>query len=302
MDGWAGVAATSRREAFLVAVLYGVGVLLWITAGLKAWSLLDSPGVRSADCLSDASLWALVVLELVYGGVLLIWARRFPVGLALATWALFLAFALGNVVLAAWWLCGQCGCLGPLEVSPRWMAVVDSLLLALITSALVSNWTVSGLVLAAVPPLFISTWAVADYRSEKSNERLFQKVEAERWIGLPFPLMASLADSAQLKQGRWLLLLYDGQCGRCNRELADFLDGRWAAPNLRGGVIVLRGPPPPTQDGVAVFSINEESQQMIEIVGIPIRLPVYMLLLDGRVVDVQKHWKSLDFHRTDGSG
>lgn len=276
-----------------VLVLRSLGVWLLVTAGLKFWSAAQTHGPGFADCFSPGTLVLVAAFEAMVGVCLLVAAARWTKLLLWAALGLFLIFLVTGMTVTVSGRCSRCGCLGPIDVSPRWMVVIDSFILGILLTAVAQPWTWSACLVALAPLTVASGWAWLDYRWQLNHGAALGSVDVTKWVGLPLPLLPALENASLLQRGRWMVVLYDGECGRCQSELAAMERHFRGQFGMQVAVLVLRGSPPAVSPAVTVLTTAERYQRLAEGAGIPFPTPAYFIVDNGRVVDVAAHWKRL---------
>jgi hypothetical protein len=150
----------------------------------------------------------------------------------------------------------SCGCLGALDVSPRQMLVLDSLVLAALllwrpgferrpqrpasgwairfgAVAIVSLGLCAMLIVHAQP-------AVVTPEGQIEGRSALVVLAPEQWIGGRLPLMAHLQSSARLDEGQWTLIFHRSDCPKCNELLQQLVQrSRDPTPTRRYAIVEL---------------------------------------------------------------
>ena len=225
-----------------------IGSLLLAAAALKGWQLATAP--LPPDSLLPRPVWAMLV-----EGELLLALWLLCGGLARLDWAacvglfsLFATFTLYQLTIGA----ESCGCFGQVRVPP---AVTLALDLAILAALFFCRPTVSestpawrlGVplwILALVGPP--AALAMTSYTPGSLESGGVVVLEPQTWDGEPFPLTEHVDLPADLSEGRWTVVFYRHNCGKCLAELPDY--HRRAAAGER---IALISVPPHAADRLA---------------------------------------------------
>jgi hypothetical protein len=204
-----------------------LGVVLLVTAGLKAHTLLaDAPTYYNLFGAVEVT-YAACLIEFVIGNWLLVGlhpqtARR----VSIALFSIFLAAALGGALNGDY----SCGCLGAVQISPWYAVVFDALAVAallifgrpivsLTSTTSRTRWLTSGVISilfgAAIwidPRIGTSPYALdsGGSQTESSNS-----LDSSRWPGHLLPLLHQIDIGQTLGQGKWLILFYKAGCSEC---------------------------------------------------------------------------------------
>jgi hypothetical protein len=128
----------------------------------------------------------------------------------------------------------NCGCFGPVPVSPRLTLGFDFAgVIALIFTRppnqrrLFSNTPGAlriGLALVGSAAILGMVGVMAAGRLT-SGEQQGTLWEPRAWAGNPLPILEEIDDTGKLGSGEWVLMFYRRGCGHCRSELAQLLDG-----------------------------------------------------------------------------
>lgn len=207
-----------------------VSILLICTALLKAFQVVFDP-----SALAVLSHWRhvkplLIGSELGLGLIALIGFRWQQVRWFLLV--LFAGFACYTLTLAIWGI-NSCGCLGPVEINPWWIFLLDMVVLGgLVTEALLERdrqyeqyQVTRGLTISLLFSVAFISAATAvglAWQSDRhQNNSLpgvhtageFVVLEPEFWVGKPFPLSAHVG--IDVSQGSWIVLFHRSNCSQC---------------------------------------------------------------------------------------
>lgn len=206
---------------------------LLIAAVSKAHFRLDAE--RAArDSTSALALWALIGIELVAGGWLVLIGFR-PSWVRAGAFSLFAAFG----AVAAYRVGSgnpSCGCLGGMRVDPLWALLFDvASCLALVQAwNTTGRWSVrftfrqpaftclamliaAGLVIgAAERPAMLAHGAPMPQPAQPLL------LEPNKWIGRIFPLLNQIDIGDDLRRGQWIVLLHRRDCGQCAAVRPEF--------------------------------------------------------------------------------
>ncbi|GIW92997.1 MAG: hypothetical protein KatS3mg110_1038 [Pirellulaceae bacterium] len=286
---------TETKDYWLVPLLRLVALLLMAAGGLKLGGLWFGANRAIDPCFSTGSLAAFGFVEIVFGGVLLFGADRWPRPLAWAAMAVFSAFLITNIGVSGAADCRDCGCLGPIAVTPRIMAVADSLVLALLLLGTLRGPLLWAAAWAVLPVMISAAWAWLDYRWETAHERLFARVDVRQWVGLPFPLAEALDGAQESRHGKWVVLLYNGRCGRCDKELKLLEQRSVPIAECKRAVVLLSESQSPLPSQAAIWRVKQTARPAVEAMEPPFQLPAYLLLSEGRVVGAAMEWGKLQW-------
>jgi hypothetical protein len=200
-----------------------------LAAGLKGYELFAGPLPATSLWTSRSFLFGVIEAESFLGLWLLsgLWARG-------ARWTALAAFGVFFAVSLTKGLSGEasCGCFGPLPVSPQWSAGLD-------LGAIIALWLLHPAESAGWPPgalwprgaamlslflliggtggmlLVVSRPAGVDASGEIDVNQSVILLEPEKWVGRRCPLLPYTDIGEELAQGKWLVVLYNHDCPRC---------------------------------------------------------------------------------------
>ncbi len=216
------------------------GLNLLGAAGLKAYQLAIEPVAGTSFLESRWFLIGLVELELLLAVVLLfaLWPRTVWFGV-LACFALFAGVSIWKA------LDGQtsCGCFGQVAINPWFTAAIDIfVVLSLVRFRPAVSTTLphetnffheSRRVLIA-STVWISlgvpaTVAMGSYGSSTLSDAgtivgdgNTVVLEPEKWVGKRFPLLDFIDIGDNLKNGKWLVVLYRRNCPHCMEAMPKY--------------------------------------------------------------------------------
>tara|TARA_R110002167_G_scaffold101723_3_gene264689 strand:+ start:5025 stop:5918 length:894 start_codon:yes stop_codon:yes gene_type:complete len=213
------------------SIRYIIGILLLVTAILKAYELSTSPITVEGYFSSRVFLTGFVLFELAFGLVLLsgVWLRQ--------TWkATFALFGLFAGISLYKGLAGfeSCGCFGRFEVDPWWTFTMDVVVLTVLLRWK-SHWEkfipAANCRLRIVAVFFVliggtAGYFMASYTPTVMNEKgvivgdgSFVVLQPEKWVGQPLPIGSAIDVFEQLKHDQCILLLYHHDCSKCQEVL-----------------------------------------------------------------------------------
>ncbi len=234
--------ASPRRITGFRVLCVLLGLLFVTAASLKAIELSTEPVAGTGLLHTRWFLISLVEFEFLFGLWLLLGvcgSRTW--GVAVLCFAAFLSVSLFKALSGD----VSCGCFGKASVDPRYMVVIDAVVLALLfvwrpdaeESASSSSRTRSTVGRAAVIGIWLAVgvpagWAMASYNvstvaenAKVPEDAALVVLEPETWIGQRLPLLESIDIGNQLAQGRWSVVLYHNECAKCRvllHEVEDF--------------------------------------------------------------------------------
>src|SRR5216683_2726847 len=282
-----------------------IGLVLLVTAGLKAYQLATEPTYEK-DLFT--SRWFLVILlefELALGLLFLFNPLpRITRNLGIACFLAFSCRSFYQVLSGS----NSCGCFGGIQVNPWYPLAFDLAALgflcywpagldcASITEARRSLRfvlvTLLYLVCAISTGIASSTYGPATINSQGEivGTRSVVFLEPEAWPGQPFPLLKHIDIGGQLAKGEWIALLYRYDCPVCQEEIEHYKRlALSASPNQPTRRIAFLEVPPFPSEGQAVLSqdsrwvlghLTKEKQWFVE-------TPVVVSLAEGVVTQVK---------------
>ncbi len=160
----------------------------------------------------------------------------------------------------------DCGCFGAIDVNPWLVFAFDVASLAglfiwrpLAVSRL--TWCDMIVVVLAAPVVFLPFIAPATSRAVISRATLAAVslglapphaaiIDPEAWLGRPCPILDAMDCPANLRVGRWFIVLYHDDCARCRRflEALDDAVNRGSQHHQPGGLRIARVELPPYAD------------------------------------------------------
>jgi methylamine utilization protein MauE len=232
-----------------------LGSFLLVAAAAKGFQLATEPTAQVSLMTSRWFLVAVVEFEILLGLCLL--ADVYTKSVWRITLGCFLVFACASAYRA---FAGEasCGCSGSVEVNPwltlcidvvavfallRWRPAASCIIgpaqpkRAISGPAIVASlWLLAGLPAAWGAILFETSRL--DANGGILGDGKTAVLTADEWSGKPFPLLPYLRIDADLKHGKWLVLLYDLDCSACRdafslfRELAREFEKNPEAPSI----------------------------------------------------------------------
>ena len=218
-----------------MAIRVGVGALLAVAAGLKAYDVAFSLA-GSAELFHNRWLLLCVVEIEVLLALLLfsgLWVRR----VWLSSLGCFALFA-GVSALKVWNGDVSCGCFGRIQVDPRYTLALDLIVLAALlrwppksTPRPAPYWKVLGvaalfLALAVPIGMRIATHTPIELTAD---DQLLPRgslvlLKPANWVGKRLPLLNHIDIGEQLSRGTWTVVLFDRDCNHCRTAFPAYLD------------------------------------------------------------------------------
>jgi len=209
--------------------------------------------------------------------------QRWSLRVAAAVFFCFAMTALWMVARGA----DDCGCFGPIRLSPKITYWIDLIALSVSVTAQrpVSFRRLFLILLTPGIALYIGILAVASQRGDD------WKIQ----IGQQWPPSGVVECSANLLQGRWIILIYGSECARCESLASDYARdaSEWAAQGKRTRLALL--------DADAHGGLESASTFPGVVRGDLLRpdlykhAPILVLLDQGRVLEVLEDWKAVDW-------
>lgn len=262
----------------MLALRCFIGCLLMVAAIAKLSSDAGSPLVWWHYALSHLEL-------LLAAGCISGFASPIVRRALLTLFAVFGGYA-GYLLLVG---ADSCGCFGRVEVHPAWMLALDVFLLGLLY-----RWT-PDLQVAELQPSRLLTcltiYAVvalpmtALISAERSAEIVV--LEPAGWSGRDLPIANHVDIGGQLAKGKWVLLLYHNNCGKCQEALPRYvqLAERLKHDASATRVALIETPPYGSQRPLASASylsgrLSDDREWFV-------RTPVEITIDDGKVVSYE---------------
>jgi hypothetical protein len=236
---------------------YLLGAVLVTAAVLKAYELATLP-LLGAGILNQRWLLAAVVeVEIVFGGWLLIGegGRRTWACTGLL-WLVFLGVAGYEAVTGA----GSCGCFGRVHVNPWYTASFDLAVVLVLPFCRPRDglrmsggeWRLAAVGVIAITGAAFGIWDLYRYSPGRlrGDGLTFADgtvvLEPEKWVGQPFVLANYIDVGPQITRGDWIVLLYRYDCEHCQRAVpryAALTDGPGRQSPTLPGIALVEIPP-----------------------------------------------------------
>ena len=265
-----------RWVAWLLGLLLLVGAVLKLSQGQ-----VFHPGwLRgSALPLSLGAFGEIVLSVWLISGIRLSWSLRVAA-------ALFFCFAMATLRMIFHGV-EDCGCFGALSLSPKATYWIDlaALLIAIAALRLVRFRTLLLGILLPGLICYSGTSAAAYHRH--SDPKITP--------GNPWPSSGVVDCSADLSQGRWIVLIYSSDCARCESLASDYARdaSEWAAQGKKARLALLdaeaHGSPDtfPSFPGVVRGDLLQRDLYQ--------HTPILLLLDQGLVQVVEEGWTAVDW-------
>lgn len=228
----------------------------------------------------DALPWAEMVLSLwLISGIRSVWS----LGVASAVFFSFCIVTLWLVVEGR----SDCGCFGDVSVSPKVTYWIDLAAFSAAIGALgLARFRIHfAAVLLAGAALYLVALAYAGHHETNP------KIE----VGTTWPLAGAVDCSADLSKGRWIVLIYSTECGRCLSLAADYArDGsEWAVQGKKTRLALLNADiSGGAGDIPSSSSVVRGSLLQVDLYR---HTPILLLLDQGRVLAIQEGWGTIDW-------
>jgi hypothetical protein len=228
----------------------------------------------------DALPWAEMVLSLwLISGIRSVWS----LGVASAVFFSFCIVTLWLVVQGR----SYCGCFGDVSVSPKVTYWIDLAAFSAAIGALgLARFRIHfAAVLLAGAALYLVALAYAGHHETNP------KIE----VGTTWPLAGAVDCSADLSKGRWIVLIYSTECGRCLSLAADYArDGsEWTVQGKKTRLALLNADiSGGAGDIPSSSSVVRGSLLQVDLYS---HTPILLLLDQGRVLTIQEGWGTIDW-------
>ena len=216
-----------------------------------------STGPLPGNGLFSSRWFVMCLVEAEWLGAVVLFSSLLPKqawAVTLACFSVFTLVSLGKGLLGE----ASCGCFGHLiEVNPFVTAALD---LAIVLSLLrwrpqqssfsihkavtaTAIWTL-GAILAAFAMASYTPTTLSDNGKVVGNDRVVV-LEPEKWLGKQFPLLNYIDIGSQLREGKWIVLLYHHDCPKCLDAIVQFdtQAHRWSMTPTAPRVALLEMPP-----------------------------------------------------------
>lgn len=219
------------HKIFNASIPYVIGILLFISATLKAYELSTVPVTVNGNFSSRVFSTGVVLIELAFSLVLLngFWIQQ----VWKATITLFILFAGFSLYKA---LAGfeSCGCFGRVQLNPWWTFLMDILVLVMLSRSKPEANVVTlfdRLRLRTALLFFVFAGGAVGFfnltyeptvlnnNGTIIGESNFVVLEPEAWIGQPLPIGSMINVFDQMKHNECILLLYHYDCSKCREVL-----------------------------------------------------------------------------------
>jgi hypothetical protein len=306
--------ASKENSIILSACARGVEVflalVLMIAAALKAYQLFN----HSNPLITGWMLSKIILASLIEAEILLsIWLfvggfRQIRFIIALVCFCMF-AVAAGYEAFRA---IPSCGCFGNVKVPPAITAAFD-------VTAVIALWftrpriprlrnvfpsrrrALCGAIVAASATAMLWTGyflnrALAESPSAGSRGGDLVIIEPQVWLNQSFPLFDSIENGSQLRNGRWLLVLYHYDCDSCLEAIPNYASlASTAGSNSTGPRLAFIALPPTAPEGQEPVTPSSSYQRLI------LRpdhdwfatTPIVIALQDGRVLVAEEGEKAV---------
>lgn len=240
-----------RAQQWLVVPGYGtvrifVAVVLLFAAGLKAYQLSTEPTLETDLFDSRLFLMSVVEFELLLGTWLIVGLLpSLSWRVALICFGIFTSTSLSKAISGA----TSCGCFGPLAINPWYTAGLDaSVVLSLLCwppprmhlpsstgrifpyierpsrprrsiGGVAAVWLLVGIPAAIAMGRYTNT-TLSDL-GEIVGKGDVVVLDPPKWLGKKYPLLGYIDIGAELKQGRWLVMLYHHDCPKCQLAIRE---------------------------------------------------------------------------------
>ena len=180
-----------------------VAILLIVAAALKAWELATSIPDKSSLSIAAILVEAPLALWLLSG-------RNAAVSIrcALVLFFVFLGVNLTSVHHGT----ANCGCFGPILVSPLISAGIDGAAILGCLYVIGGKWGSPRMIFALMLGLAALIGAVGWLSPDATHNPM-------QWVGRNWPVGMQVDIGDDLTQGRWVVMLYSSECGRCRGAL-----------------------------------------------------------------------------------
>lgn len=260
------------------ARVLGLAVLLLGAAGLKLTGVLLHPGSRD-------HLWLLVLVacELLLG-LWLLSGRRREWSLWVTT-STFFCFAFVTLQMLARGIT-DCGCFGPLSLSPRITYWIDIAALLVALSVLGKIRFRFLLPLILVPGMALYVGALSLAQPQHSISKMI--------VGQSWPSEKAIECSADLSKGRWVVLIYGSDCERCQSMAENYASeaSRWGGQGKRTRLALLDA-------DQSEIPLNPSFPQTVRgkllSGGLYDHAPILLLLDQGKVLRFEEGWGTVDW-------
>lgn len=267
----------SRWVRWVLAALLLTAAVLKLSHGA---SLSPLPLPYPFSLLSKAVPWLEILLAIwLFSGIRPSWA----LGLTTVTFLCFCVVTLWMVVHGT----SDCGCFGAVSLSPKVTYWID--LTALIVGiASFRSIQIRSLLLMLLLPgvaLYLGARALAVYQPTMA------KIE----VGNPWPPHGAVSCPVDLSKGRWVVLIYDSNCGHCRSLAAGYASdaSEWGAKGKQIRLVLLDAGIPedegvPTQSSLVVWGslLKREFYD---------HTPILLLLNQGKVLGIEEGWGAVDW-------
>ncbi len=114
-------------------------------------------------------------------------------------------------------------------------------------------------------------------------------LESEKWLGKPLPLLEYIDIGDQLRQGKWLLVLYHHDCPDCQELLGPSRDSRLNSLGDASRVVLVEMPPHRQRSDEAAFAdcVSRNVAQLTDSRRWFAETPTAIHLAEGVVISVQ---------------
>jgi hypothetical protein len=256
----------------------GLAVLLLAAAGLKLTDVFLHTGNGNRP-------WHLVLgAGEILLGLWLLSGRRREWSLC-ATAAVFFCFGIVTLRMIEHGAT-DCGCFGPLSLSPRTTYWIDitALLMALSALKVIRFRVLLPLILLPGVVLYFGTRSLAQPLHPISKIGVGQSWPSEKAIECP----------ADLSKGRWVVLIHGSDCVRCQSMAEDYAReaSRWGVQGKRTRLALLDA----DQSGSpANPSFPQIVRGSLLSAGLYDHTPILLLLDQGKVLRVEEGWGVVDW-------
>jgi hypothetical protein len=262
-----------------------LAIVLAFAACLKAEDLLTGAIHHDVFPFDRRYLvWLLIALEFLLAFWLTIGGlerKRFHC--AVACFALFAVCAFFESTRSD----SSCGCFGRLKVAPAITGIFD-------LSSVLALWLTRprwSRLLRATPVILlaIAAFSYVHFHRQRETQANDEPVvlEPASWINQTFPLFNSIDGAAEIKTGRWLLVLYHFDCDECRqaiviyRAIAEVTRGQIDRPRL---AFIAIPPFAPDREDPGHATADTQHFALTSDRDWIATTPVVVSLLDGRVL------------------
>jgi hypothetical protein len=266
------------------------GGLLLAASLLKFWQIFQTPLAPAVNPVDFILARGLPALELLWALWLFSGKRpQWALAVTAAGFAVFSIYTLHKITQGS----ASCGCFGAWEVRPQVTYWVDVGAFFVAASALTQRWFAggrpgwrAGFFLGAVLGVAVGLYAWAVNRAPQAPSPPGQ------WVGQTWPTPGALDTVADFRAGRWVVVLFNASCGRCQAVADDYADlaQLWRSERREIGVALIS-----TVAETAPVSAPEVATGRFHTTqpyGTP---PVVLVVADGKIVAAHEGRDSVDW-------